>query len=104
MGASSAGSYEVTPPGRACAKRHHPPGRRIPPRTADSRQAYGGSDPAGGARYILTGLRELGLLKVLSETACRGDDRSTFRYRDGGRSTLKRPDVCLSGRSGTGTG
>ena len=28
-----------------------------PPRTADSRQAYGGSDAAGGARYILTGSR-----------------------------------------------
>src|SRR5665647_1354426 len=36
--------------------RHHPPGRQIPSTTADSRQAYGGSDPAGGARYILTGL------------------------------------------------
>ena len=28
-------------------------------------------------------IRELGLPKVLSETACRGDDRQTFRYRDG---------------------
>jgi hypothetical protein len=56
-----AGSYEVTPPDRARAKRHHPPGRRIPPRTANSRQAYGGSDPAGGARYILTGIRVAGL-------------------------------------------
>jgi len=32
-------------------------GRAPHPRTADSRQAYGGSDPAGGARYILTGIR-----------------------------------------------
>jgi len=33
-------------------------GRQIERKTAESRQAYGGSDPAGGARYILTGLRD----------------------------------------------
>jgi len=33
------------------------------------------------------GIRELGLPKVLSETACRGDDRQTFGNWDGGRST-----------------
>jgi hypothetical protein len=30
------------------------------------------------------GIRELGLPKVLSETACRGDDRWTFDNWDGG--------------------
>lgn len=32
-------------------------GRQIERKTAESRQAIGGSDPAGGARYILTGYR-----------------------------------------------
>jgi hypothetical protein len=36
-------------------------GRQIERKTAESRQAIGGSDPAGGARYILTGYRD-GLL------------------------------------------
>jgi len=34
--------------------RHRPPSRRIDRRTAGSRRSIGGSDPARGARYIIT--------------------------------------------------
>lgn len=38
---------------------HHPTGRPIGPRTTKSRQAYGESDPADDANYILAGLRDV---------------------------------------------
>jgi len=38
--------------------RHHPTGRQIDRKTAESRQVYGESDPPGDAVLILTGLRE----------------------------------------------
>jgi len=38
-------------------QRQHQPGRRIERKTTRSRQANGGSDPAGAARTILTGYR-----------------------------------------------
>src|SRR5665648_152484 len=64
-----AGSYEVTPPDRARAKRHHPTGRQIERRTAKSRQAIGESDPAGGARYILTGYRRRSSTRMVAPKA-----------------------------------
>jgi hypothetical protein len=56
MGASSAGSYEVTPPGRSRAfdAAHRADGSTQ--RQQPTRQAYGESDPAGDATPILTGL------------------------------------------------
>jgi len=64
MGASSAGSYEVTPPGRsrACDAAHRADGSTQ--RQQPTRQAYGESDPTGDATPILTGLRRkrLGIL------------------------------------------
>jgi len=43
--------------------RHRPPSRRIDRRTAGSRRSIGGSDPARGARYIITVYRLLGLVR-----------------------------------------
>jgi len=37
--------------------------------------------------------------QVLPETARRGDDRQTFGYRDGSRSTQKRPDLLDENRA-----
>jgi hypothetical protein len=43
---------------------------------------------------LLTGIRELGLPKVLSETACRGDDRQTFHYpHPGSRAPPPGPEL-----------
>jgi hypothetical protein len=58
MGASSAGSYEVTPPGRSRAfdATHRADGSTE--RQQPTRQACGESDPMGDATHILTGLRE----------------------------------------------
>jgi hypothetical protein len=57
MGASRAGSYEVTPPGRSRASdaAHRADGSTQ--RQQPTRQAYGASDPTGDATPILTGLR-----------------------------------------------
>jgi hypothetical protein len=57
MGASSAGSYEVTPPGRSRASdaAHRADGSTE--RQQPTRQACGESDPTGDATPILTGLR-----------------------------------------------
>ena len=57
MGASRAGSYEVTPPGRSRASdaAHRADGSTQ--RQQPTRQAYGESDPTGDATLILTGLR-----------------------------------------------
>jgi hypothetical protein len=59
MGASSAGSYEVTPPGRSRAfdATHRADGSTE--RQQPTRQACGESDPMGDATHILTGLVEL---------------------------------------------
>jgi hypothetical protein len=59
MGASSAGSYEVTPPGRSRAfdATHRADGSTE--RQQPTRQACGESDPMGDATHILTGLRTL---------------------------------------------
>jgi hypothetical protein len=57
MGASRAGSYKVTPPGRSRASdaAHRADGSTQ--RQQPTRQAYGESDPTGDATLILTGLR-----------------------------------------------
>jgi hypothetical protein len=57
MGASSAGSYEVTPPGRSRASdaTHRADGSTQ--KQQPTREACGGSDPTGDATPILTGLR-----------------------------------------------
>lgn len=52
-------------------KRHHPTGRQIERKTAQSRQAYGESDPPGGAALILTGIRDTGAPQALSLGGCR---------------------------------
>ena len=57
MGASSAGSYEVTPPGRSRASDAAHRADRSTQRQQPTRQAYGESDPTGDATPILTGLR-----------------------------------------------
>jgi hypothetical protein len=59
MGASSAGSYEVTPPGRSRAfdAAHRADGSTQ--RQQPTRQACGESDPMGDATPILTGLRSI---------------------------------------------
>ena len=57
MGASRAGSYEVTPPGRSRAITPSA-GPTDRPKDSTSRQAYGESDPAEDVSHILTGLRE----------------------------------------------
>jgi hypothetical protein len=57
MGASSAGSYEVTPPGRSRASDAAHRADRSTQRQQPTRQAYGESDPTGDAIPILTGLR-----------------------------------------------
>ena len=56
MGASSAGSYEVTPPGRSRASDAAHRADRSTQRQQPTRQAYGESDPTGDATPILTGL------------------------------------------------
>jgi len=61
-------------------------GRQIERKTAESRQAIGGSDPAGGARYILTGYRVARRYR---------EDVRCFRDRRDGMLTLGR---CLAGR------
>jgi hypothetical protein len=57
MGASGAGSYEVTPPGRSRTSdaAHWADGSTQ--RQQPTRQAYEESDPMGDATPILTGLR-----------------------------------------------
>jgi hypothetical protein len=59
MGASSAGSYEVTPPGRSRASDAAHRADRSTQRQQPTRQAYGESDPTGDAIPILTGLRSM---------------------------------------------
>ncbi len=56
MGASSAGSYEVTPPGRSRASDAAHRADRSTQRQQPTRQAYGESDPTGDATPILSGL------------------------------------------------
>jgi hypothetical protein len=57
MGASSAGSYEVTPPGRSRASDAAHQAERSTQRQQPTRQAYGESDTTGDATPILTGLQ-----------------------------------------------
>src|SRR5687768_14283519 len=57
MGASRAGSYEVTPPGRSRASDAAHRADRSTQRQQPTRQAYGESYPTGDATPILTRLR-----------------------------------------------
>ena len=69
------------------------------PSSKDVRRATSSFDVCPG-ECCGQGIRELGLPKVLSETARRGDDRQTFRSRDGARSTRNyRMSACE--RAGT---
>ena len=54
MGASRAGSYEVTPPGRSRASDAAHRADRSTQRQQPTRQAYAESDPTGDATPILT--------------------------------------------------
>ena len=65
MGASSAGSYEVTQPGRSRAfdAAHRADGSTE--RQQPTRQACGESDPMGDATPILTGLRNMASFESL---------------------------------------
>jgi hypothetical protein len=67
MGASSAGSYEVTPPGRSRTSdaAHRADGSTQ--RQQPTRQAYGESDPTGDATPILTGLWHIPIVQNVPE-------------------------------------
>ena len=98
MGASSAGSYEVTPPGRSRASdaAHRADGSTQ--RQQPTRQAYGESDPTGDATPILTGLRRT-FFAVLGRVLSCSAVLAGWQCRQGVELGLVQGDV---GRGGVG--
>jgi len=98
MGASRAGSYEVTPPGRSRASdaAHRADGSTQ--RQQPTRQAYGESDPTGDATPILTGLRRTSYA-VLGMVLSRSAVHAGWQCREGVELGLVQSDV---GRGGVG--
>lgn len=81
MGASSAGSYEVTPPGRSRASDAAHRADRSTQRQQPTRQAYGESDPTGDATPILTGLRSMLWPTEPRTTVCGVEQVLQLQYR-----------------------